>query len=217
LTRRSVEYISQTQLTEAKIEVYKITRIVMRRTLLFSVIFFMSLAVPVFPGVVGAKVEFTADMFIVPKGEEPMTGKIFVKGDKIRQETVEEDETQIMIIRPDKKLTWMITPEEKSYMEMPYQSSDKTFEEWTAEKEKNAKFLGEETVSGMPCKKYEITEDGEKTVLWISKQFPFPIKVEDSEVTMEYKNIKLGSLDDSLFEVPAGYEKMAAPIVPPKD
>jgi len=189
----------------------------MRRMLIFSVIFSVSLAVAVFSGTPCVAVEFSADMVIVPKGDEPMKGKIFVKGDKVRQETTEEDEIQIMIIRPDKKVTWMITPEEKTYMEMPYQSSDKTFEEWTAEKEKNAKFLGEETVSGMPCKKFEVIEDGEKTLFWLSKQFAFPIKVEDSEVTMEYKNIKLGSLDESLFELPAGYERMTAPVVPPKD
>ena len=88
-------------------------RIAMRRMLLFGVIFSMSLAVPVFQGIAHAAVEFSADMVIVPKGEEPMKGKIFVKGDKIRQETIEEDETQIMIIRPDKKLTWTITPDEK--------------------------------------------------------------------------------------------------------
>ncbi len=111
----------------------------------------------------------------------------------------------------------MFTPEEKTYMEMPYQSEDKTFEEWTPEKEKKAKFLGEETVSGMPCKKYETVEEGEKTVFWISTQFPFPIKVEDSEMTMEYRNIKQDPLADSLFELPAGYEKMAMPIVPQKE
>jgi len=188
----------------------------MKRILTCSVIFFVSLTVLAFLGIAHAAVEFSADMVIVPKGDEPMKGKIFVKGDKIRQETADEDEVQIMIIRPDKKLTWMITPEEKTYMEMPYQSADKTFEEWTAEKEKNAKFLGEETISGMPCKKYEVMEDGEKTILWISKQFPFPIKIEDPEMVMEYKNIKLGELEDSLFELPAGYEKMSTPIVPPK-
>jgi hypothetical protein len=185
--------------------------------LIFLGAFSALIAVLMFFGTAYAAVEFSADMVIIPKGEEAMKGKIFVKGEKVRQETMEEDEMQIMIIRPDKKVTWMITPEEKTYMEMPYQSSDKTFEEWTAEKEKNAKFLGEENVAGMPCKKFEITEDDEKTVFWLSKQFPFPIKVEDAEVTMEYKNIKLGSLDDSLFELPAGYEKMAAPIIPPKD
>ena len=51
--------------------------------------------------------------------------------------------------------------------------------------------LGEETISGIACKKFETVEDGEKTIFWVSKQFPFPIKVEDSEVTMEYHNIKL--------------------------
>jgi hypothetical protein len=190
----------------------------MRRILVFSLVFSVSLALLMFSGPRQAKAaEFSADMVIVPKGDEAMKGKIFVKGDKVRQETVEEDETQIMIIRPDKKITWMITPEEKTYMEMPYQSEDKTFEEWTAEKEKKAKFLGEETVSSMPCKKYETVEDGEKTLFWISTQFPFPVKVEDSEVTMEYQNIKQGPLDDSLFELPQGYEKMAMPIVPQKD
>jgi hypothetical protein len=36
-------------------------------------------------------------------------------------------------------------------------------------------------------------------------------------MTMEYKNIKLGPLDDSIFELPAGYEKAAMPIVSPKE
>lgn len=190
----------------------------MKKVLVFPLVFCMSFAVLAIMGHGQAKAaEFSADMVITPKGDEPMKGKIFVKGDKMRQETVEEDETQIMIIRPDKKITWMITPEEKTYMEMPYQSEDKTFEEWTAEKEKKAKFLGEETVSGMSCKKYEAVEDGEKTIFWISTQFPFPIKVEDSEMTMEYQNIKAGPLEDSLFELPQGYEKMAMPIVPQKE
>ncbi|MEM5788022.1 MAG: DUF4412 domain-containing protein [Syntrophobacteraceae bacterium] len=164
-----------------------------------------------------AAVEFSAEMFIQPKGDEPMTGKIFVKGEKVRQETTEEGETQIMIIRPDKKVTWMITPEEKTYMEMPFQSEDQTFEEWTAEKEKKAKFLGQETVSGLPCKKYESIEDGEKTFFWISGKFPFPIKVEDAEVTMEYRDIKEGPVPDTLFELPSGYQKMSMPILPEKD
>lgn len=84
-------------------------------------------------------------------------------------------------------------------------------------RKKNAKFLGEENVSGLPCKKYKIMEDGEKTLFWISEQFPLPIKIEDSEMIMEYQNISQGPVDDSLFELPAGYEKTADPIVSPKE
>ncbi len=189
----------------------------MKRIWCFPVMLFVLMILSFSTPLSARAVEFSADLVIQPKGDEPMTGKIFVKGDKVRQETSEEGETQIMIIRPDKKLTWMLTPEEKTYMEMPYQAEDKTFEEWTADKEKKSKLLGEETISGLACRKFESVEDGEKTYFWIAKQFPFPIKVEDSEVTMEYKNIKEGPLADSLFELPAGYEKMAMPIIPGKE
>ncbi len=182
---------------------------------------FLGLGVALVFGVVLAPasckaLEFSADLLIQPKGEEAIKGKIFVKGDKVRQEIVEEGENQIMIIRPDKKVTWMVSPDEKSYMEMPYQAEDKTFEEWTDEKEKNSKLIGEENVSGLQTRKFESMEDGEKTYFWVSKKFPFPVKVEDAEITMEYKNIKEGAVSDSLFELPAGYEKMSMPVMPGK-
>lgn len=158
--------------------------------------------------------EFSADFVVKAQGESDIVGKIFVKGNKVRQEMTEDGETQILIIRPDKNLTWMVTPEEKMYMEIPYQSDGWSFEDWSAEKEKNAKYLGEETVAGMPSKKYETVEDGEKTTFWVSKKLSFPIKVQDSETTMEYKNIKEGSIPDSQFEIPAGFEKMAVPAMP---
>jgi hypothetical protein len=59
----------------------------MRRILIFSVIFSVPLAVMAFSGITYAAVEFAADMVIAPKGDEPMKGKIFVKDDKVRQET----------------------------------------------------------------------------------------------------------------------------------
>jgi hypothetical protein len=189
----------------------------MRRMKIFAVISSLPLVVLVLFGIARAAVEFSADVVIAPKGDELMKGKVFAKGDKVRQETTEKDETQVMIIRLDKKVTWTITPGEKTYMEMPYQSPDKTFEEWTAEKAKNAKFVGEETVSGVPCEKFETVEEGEKTLIWIPRQFPFPIKIEDSEIIVEYQNIRTGPVDDSLFELPPGYEKTAATTVLQED
>jgi outer membrane lipoprotein-sorting protein len=185
----------------------------MRRMLMFSFIFSVPLAVLAFSGITHAAVEFAADMVIAPRGVEPMKAKIFVKDDKVRQETSNADETQVMIVLLDKKMMWMIMPEGKTYTEEPYQAAGKTFEEWTADKEKNAKFLGEETVSGIPCKKYAVIEDGERMVFWLPVQFPIPVRIENSEITIEYQNIQLGPLDDSLFELPAGYEKIAAPVV----
>ena len=60
----------------------------MKRILLFSLIFSVLLAILSLLGPGQAKaIEFSSDMVITPKGDEPMKGKIFVKGDKIRQET----------------------------------------------------------------------------------------------------------------------------------
>lgn len=165
------------------------------------------------PGVCSAA-EFQADVLVQAQGEKPIHGKIYVKGTMIRHEMEEEGQKQIMIVRPDKNLSWMIVPEEKMYMEIPYQPDEQTFEEWTAEKEKNSKYLGDETISGVECKKYEMEEEGEKSTFWISKKYAFPIKVVGPDSTMEYKNLKDGAVPDALFEVPPDYEKMAMPMLP---
>jgi outer membrane lipoprotein-sorting protein len=166
-------------------------------------------------GVACFAAEFSADFVVKSKGEDEIYGKIFVKGQKIRQEITEGEDKQVLIIRPDKGLTWMLTMEDKSYMEIPYESQGQAFDVWTAESEKLGKLLGEETVSGHPCKKFELVEEGEKATYWVSKKLSFPIKVQDSESVMEYKNIKEGAVDDALFEVPQGYEKLSTPAIPP--
>lgn len=158
--------------------------------------------------------EFSADIVMKPKGEQEVTSKIHVKDKKIRHELTEEGETQIIIFRPDKGVIWTVIPDEKMYVESPMNDSEKALEEWTPEKEKKAKSLGEETVSGFPCKKFELVEDGQKTTYWVTKKFPFPIKVQDEEATIEYRNIKEGSVADSIFDVPSGFEKMSMTEMP---
>ena len=166
-------------------------------------------------GGIGVAAEFSADLSVQTKGEEPMVGKVFVKNGKIRQEVGEGGEHQVMIIRPDKQVSWMISPEDKTYTEIAYQANDKAMEEWSPEVEKGAKFLSDEAVGEHPCKKFEVIEEGEKTYYWVSKKLNFPIKFEDSETTFEYKNLKEGSVADSLFDIPEGFEKMVMPEMPP--
>ena len=49
--------------------------------------------------------EFSADL-LLKQGGETMTGKVYVKGDKTRQEFVQQGQKQITIVRPDKGLQW---------------------------------------------------------------------------------------------------------------
>jgi hypothetical protein len=160
--------------------------------------------------------EFSADMINKAAGQT-MQSKIYMKDNKIRMET--KGEKAYSIVRMDKKLMWVIMPEEKSYMEM---ISDQ-LQQVPGEKMKDEvgrKYLGSETVNGYPTKKYEVTikngEISDKAYQWIATDLNYPIKIAavDGNWSTEYKNIKTGGQSDSLFEIPAGYEKMAMPAMP---
>ncbi|MDA8306973.1 MAG: hypothetical protein M0Z81_09120 [Deltaproteobacteria bacterium] len=179
------------------------------------VIFFVASALMVSSA--HAAVEFTARLTELPRGSQPLSGKIFVKGEKIRQETFGPNGVQIMIFRPDMKVTWMMFIPGKVCLQMPYVPSDNEFGEWASLKSINVRFLGKETFRGIECRKYQTVEDGQKTFYWISEQLSFPVKVESRDETMECTDIRRCKLEDSLFEVPATYKKTITRIAPPKE
>ena len=80
------------------------------------------------------------------------------------------------------------------------------------------KSLGKETVNGYVCEKYQYiyhdTSMGTVTQ-WFSKKLNYAIKAEHKSsagyMLTEYKNIKEGKVENSLFEVPGDYALMALP------
>jgi hypothetical protein len=67
-------------------------------------------------------------------------------------------QTGIHITRPDKKLTYIILPQQKAYAEMPITANLQKNMMTMSEKDKaNLKKIGEETISGLVCDKYETT------------------------------------------------------------
>jgi hypothetical protein len=163
----------------------------------------------------GIAADYTADHIMTSGGKKLAEGKVFIKGDMIRQETVTgEGRGNIMILRPDRNEVWMVNPAEKNYMVLPFQKGDEKFRKWTDREQKKAKYLGKEKVSGLKCKKYEVTEKGRKTYFWTSEKFPFPVKVENKDMYMQYKNIKEKRLSKSVFEIPSGYRKTSIPSFP---
>jgi hypothetical protein len=157
--------------------------------------------------------DFTADMIHDFEGQSARNGTISVKDRLMRMEMVGEEGRIVTIHRPDRNLIWMVMPEERMYMETGY-SPDPALEGWTREKEQKAKFLGTETVSGLTCKKYEIVEEGRKVTYWMADDIGFPVKVKTGEGTMRLENIRKGNVPSSLFEPPAGFQKMIMPQIP---
>ena len=168
--------------------------------------------------------EFSADM-IHKMGGETVKGKVYVKGNKIRQEVVKEGEEAVIIMRLDKGIIWNLMPEEKIYMEMPNLGDVVNDPEYEKKLEEMAdkKYLGKEKVNGYVCKKYKyIYRDKSMGTLtqWFYEKLNYPIKTEmggqpgGMDMLIEYKNIKEKRLLDSLFEIPPGYTKMSIPGMP---
>lgn len=183
-----------------------------RKTVVLGMVLALGL---VFAGSVLA-VELTADM-IMKQGNTTQNGEMAMKGDKVRFQM--KGQKEYTITRMDKKVTWMVMPSEKAYMEMAFDPTKSPKVEEKQKGEVDRKLVGSETIDGHPTKKYEVTVKDErgttKLYQWMATDLNFPIKTAavDGSWSQEYRNIKK-SAPDSLFEVPAGYQKMAMPSMP---
>jgi len=158
--------------------------------------------------------EFSADM-VSEGGGQAMTGKVFVKGEKIRQEFDQDGEKMVTILRMDRKLTWILMVDEKAYMEMKMKATAEDPKLVEKADPAKVKRLGKETVNGFICEKIQVTEKDAIITQWFSEELGWPLKGEvkgkEGTFTHEYKNIRKGGVSEALFEVPAGFQKMSVP------
>lgn len=182
---------------------------------MFKKVFRVLLFVIILSGIASA-MEFSADTVMTTK-ESKMTGKMYFKADRIRMDMNVKKGNMSTITRMDKKVIWNIMPAQKMYMEMPFNQQDKPKVEEKMEGEIERKQVGSENIDGHPTKKYLITyksgKGKEQMHQWLATDINFPVKTAsiDGTWTQEYKNIKIGSQANDLFEVPAGYKKMQLP------
>lgn len=159
--------------------------------------------------------EFSADTVMTAKGMKT-TGKIYFSGEHFRMDmTSPRPMTTITLL--DKKVVWSIMPEEKMYMEIPFNPKREPIVKDKVQGEVDRKLVGTDEIDGHPAKKYLVTykNGGEKMQMyqWIATDLNFPVKTEavDGSWSQEYKNIKTGPQPASLFKVPAGYKKFQMP------
>ncbi|MBI2878430.1 MAG: DUF4412 domain-containing protein [Candidatus Rokubacteria bacterium] len=162
--------------------------------------------------------EYAADQ-VMRTREGTHTGKIFVSPDKSRLEMTLEGQRQVMIARLDKRVFWMLMPEERMYVEMPIPERPEDALSGRDPTQKiERRLVGSETVSGHPTKKYKVTVAGKDETYvgyqWLAQDLgELPIRWEDEQGTarVELRNIKVGRQPAELFEVPAGFQKLAMP------
>jgi hypothetical protein len=187
------------------------------------IIFVLSLfAITAFGANPGTFKNYSADMETT-SAQGSFTSKIFFKDGKMRMEGAQGSKS-INIIRPDKKVIWMLMVDSKTYMEIRLDISKQDIQSKLRDPniKTDKEFIANEVVDKHPAKKYHLSiiTDGKKEksgYIWEATDlgnFVVKYESEDKKITTVWKNIKTGGVSDSIFELPAGYKKMDMPVMP---
>jgi hypothetical protein len=161
-------------------------------------------------------VEYSADR-VMETEVGTIEGKVYSAKGKERMETSMKGMTSVMILRSDKKESYMLMPAQKMYMQMDFSKAQAQSGAQPADSGVEITEVGSETVEGQSTTKYKmIMKDGTAGgFMWITKdgivmKMDAVIKSgnDKSRMTMSLKNLKIGSQDAALFEVPTGYTKL---------
>lgn len=167
--------------------------------------------------------EFSAETIIDRLGQKQKV-KIYVKDRKIRAEMADVfGQKQILISRPGKDQTFMLYPKTKSYMAFPATAALSPVEQDLETKKTNEgrRMLGQETVEGYVCDKYEIAFQNKyrgKMLVWVARKLDYPIQMfqvdgpPTGSLSRKLTNIKEQRIEDSMFIVPKGYKKVSKPV-----
>ena len=145
------------------------------------------------------------------------TVKMYWEEGKMRMETTVEGESVIMIFREDTEELIMIYPAQNAAYVMSFTApEDETpVEESEGIPTDTAEVIGTEVVDGKLCTVVQYTEGVSTVKAWIWTQYGIPLKVQvttDGEVTTtEFKNVVVGDVPNSLFEVPPEVEIITMP------
>ena len=156
--------------------------------------------------------EFSALMVLKQKGRV-MPGKIYIKDGKMRQEFLDDQGHTVTIVRRDKRRIWIIMPWEKTYVELPLAFHlPGQFLQIPPEAVSRRRVCTEE-MCGYQVERIEvILPGGAQETYWVAPKLGLPIKkvCRGDQYSVEYSDIRERKLEDRLFEVPPGCEKVAS-------
>ncbi len=164
---------------------------------------------------------FSADLSTSSGGGHESTGKIYVGEQKIRMDMNTPGHSTGIITDMATQTSYVLMPQQKMYMEInskmkrdPHTPDLRAYDPsnpCATQPDMTCKKAGTETVNGRSCDKWEFTSKsrGQTQTVWIDQKLHFPIKTVSSDGGLwELKNVKEGAPDASLFQIPAGYQKM---------
>jgi hypothetical protein len=183
------------------------------------------LLTPALPLVAQMPQPFSADMTTVHTNGTKMTGKIYFSPPRMRIDMTSMGEqhgpfggNMSMIVDPPAQTSYMLMPQAQMYMQFRANDANGSMNQGmrnlqnltqrgTCPEGTTCKKVGTETVNGRSCDRYENTDkEGRHSTAWIDQKLHFPIRLQETDSTTDFTNVREGPQDPSLFQVPAGYK-----------
>ncbi|MEW6183427.1 MAG: hypothetical protein AB1500_09685 [Bacillota bacterium] len=153
--------------------------------------------------------------YIYTMPQETMSGKIWIEGKSMKSESTVSGQKVVTIINGDTNTMYTYYPDQNTAMKFtsPEQSQEvKTPTEYTDTVDPNVvKYTKTEVYDGARCRVYLVENQTtkEQVKMWVREDCGIPVRVETTlsdgtKMTMEYKNLEIGSLPSGTFDLPAG-------------
>jgi len=165
--------------------------------------------------------EFTADMALTtPQGD--MTGKLFVKGQDIRQDLLISGMEITNLVDLDTGTLVNLNHQMKMYVVAPSNPAaimgDSQKVEETLSQMADVEEMGSEDLNGYKCRKVRYRFHDKRygvSTMWFSEKLNYNIKIvnenEEGKTIILLENIREEELSPELFLIPSGYQKMELP------
>ena len=161
--------------------------------------------------------EISFEYEIIEGKERAASGGAWVKGSRVKNEITVDGQTMASIYDTAKGEAYMyvkgektatlseLTPEITGFFQTPtnfYDDVDVSM----------VKIVDTETYDGHKCKVMSIVDETgwEESKMWVSVEYGIPLRIETDDaaglLVLEYKNIKVGSVPDDVFQLPKGVE-----------
>ena len=160
-------------------------------------------------------VDYSADE-VTTDGDTTHLTKTYYSPGKLRTEQDFGSLKQTNIVRHDLGLLWILNPDSLTYWEKPLSEIEGLEEKNNPPEDAFGHTeIGEEIVNGITAIKFEIVikdPDGEtyEGLAWLTVD-GIIVKMQNEQMTLELKNLKVEPQDPELFELPKEYEKLPMP------
>jgi hypothetical protein len=157
--------------------------------------------------------EFSADQITRIDGHS-RRANIYYRDNMWRLEHQDLSPVNVTIVRKDKQVMWLLLSRMRHFKTVPYDPEQAPKVSERLDGEISREEIGTETLDGHPTTLYEVTVQQKKHTdvyyQWLATDIHFPLKLarKDGKWLVEYRNVKLRSISDFLFELPVNFQPL---------